>query len=75
MKRLALLFVGAVVFYEVGALIPITPLLNGMILRSLVTLGFPVALWLGGFLKDDERRIFGEYWQMFRLRYLGGAEI
>ena len=75
MKRLALLFVGAVVFYEVGALVPITPVLSGIILRSLVTLGFPVALWLGGFLKDDERRIFGEYWQMFRLRYLGGAEI
>jgi O-antigen/teichoic acid export membrane protein len=75
MKRLTLLFVGAVVFYEVGSLIPITPVLNGVILRSLVTLGFPVALWLGGFLKDDERRFLKDYWMMFRLRYLGGAEV
>jgi len=75
MKRLAFLFVGAVIFYKIGALVPITPLSSGMILRSLVTLTFPFTLWLGGFLEDDERRALKHYWHIFRLRYLGGAEV
>lgn len=72
-SQLILLFVAALVFYAVGALIPITPLLSGIILRSLITLLFPIALWMVGFLEDDERRVLGKYWQTLRLRYLGGA--
>ena len=72
-NQIILLFATALVFYEVGALIPITPVLNGMVLRSLITLLFPVALWVGGFLKEDQRRVLGEYWQTLRLRYLGGT--
>jgi len=73
--RVAILFGVGLMFYELGTLIPITPVATGIVLRSLVTLGFPVILLLGGFLKDDERRVLGEYWEIFRLRYLGGAEI
>jgi O-antigen/teichoic acid export membrane protein len=75
LKRLSLLFFGALVSYEVGALIPITPVASGIIFRSLVTLAFPVALWLGGFLKDNERHALGEYGQILRLRYFGGAGV
>jgi O-antigen/teichoic acid export membrane protein len=73
--RLAVLFIAGLLFYELGALIPISPLARGMVLRSLLTIGFPFALWLGGFLKDDERRVLGEQWHVFRLRYLGGAQV
>jgi O-antigen/teichoic acid export membrane protein len=75
LSRLSLLFVGAVAFYGIGVLIPITPIVSGIIFRSLVTLGFPVALWLGGFLKSDERRVLGEYVQSFRLRYPSGPQV
>lgn len=72
--RLGALFLLGVAFYEAGAHVPITPVLTGLLLRLIITLAFPVALWLGGFLTDDERRAIGEYWQTFRLRYLRGTE-
>jgi O-antigen/teichoic acid export membrane protein len=75
LRRLTVLFVAALACYGLGTLIPITPVVIGITLRSLLILAFPLALWLGGFLKDEERRILGEHWQIFRLRYLGRAEI
>ena len=75
LRRLTVLFVAALVCYGLGTLIPITPVAIGITLRSLLILAFPFSLWLGGFLKDDERLLLLEHWQIFRLRYLGRAEI
>jgi O-antigen/teichoic acid export membrane protein len=74
LKRITLLLVGGTVFYELGALIPITPIFRGMILRSLVTLAFPATLWLGEFVTHDERHALGEYWRTLRSRYLTSSE-
>lgn len=73
--RLAAMGALGLLFYKLGALIPITPVITGLVLRSLITLAFPVALWVGGFLTHDERRAIGEYWEAIRLRYLGHGSV
>lgn len=73
--RITVLFVLAFVFYQMGVLIPITPIASGLLLRTAVVLAFPVALWGGGFVRQEERRACGEYWQTFRIRYLSGQGI
>lgn len=70
--RLAVLFAVALLFYEIGNLVPIVPLARGIVLRTVVTLGYPLALWIGGFVKQDERKVLGEHWQTARLRFLKG---
>jgi O-antigen/teichoic acid export membrane protein len=73
--RIAWLFVLGVFLYEIGAHLPTSPLIPALAGRLLLTLGFPIALWSGGFLNDDERRALGNQWQTFRLRYLGRADV
>jgi O-antigen/teichoic acid export membrane protein len=70
MKRIAVLFIVAVLFYEIGKMAPIAPLVRGIVLRSLATLCYPLALWIGGFVKPEERKALGEHWQILRLRLL-----
>lgn len=73
--RLVALGAVGLLFYKLGALIPITPVVTGLVLRSLIILAFPVALWIGGFLTHDERQAIGEYWATLRLRYLGDGSV
>jgi len=74
MFRIALLFALGLMFYKLGSFIPVTPMILGIALRTLVTLAYPVALWLGGFVREEERKAIGAYWQVLRVRYLSGAE-
>jgi len=73
-KRIAFLFTAAVIFYEIGSFVPIVPVGRGILLRAVVTLAFPLALWIVGFVKDRERKVLGDYWQMIRFRHLKGHE-
>jgi O-antigen/teichoic acid export membrane protein len=71
--RIALLFGIGTLFYKVGALVPITPGISGLVLRAAIALGFPVALWLGGFLDVTERRALVDSWYSLQSRYLSKA--
>lgn len=73
--RICILFLGAVAFYAIGSLIPITPIASGIVLRCFVTVAFPLVLVWGGFLKTEERRALGGYLQVFRVRLLSGREV
>lgn len=68
--RLSVLFAVGVLFCEVGKLVPITPLARGIVLRTILTLGYPLVLWFSGFVKQEERKVLGEHWQTVRLRFL-----
>jgi O-antigen/teichoic acid export membrane protein len=56
--------------YEAGSLLPVSPLGQGMLLRSAILMAFPAILWVSGFLTREERQALGEYWQGLRLRLL-----
>ena len=73
--RIVLLFAVGILFYGAGSLIPVTPIVRGVVLRTIIILVFPVVLWLGGFVSHEERRALGEYWQTIRFRYLKGARV
>jgi O-antigen/teichoic acid export membrane protein len=68
MGRITILFLLGFLFYELGRLVPITPLAFGIFLRTIVTLAYPLTLWLGGFVNPEERRVLGEHWRSLRLR-------
>jgi len=72
--RIAVLFLLGVAFYELGKLVAIEPLALGIALRSIVTLGYPLTLWIGGFLNAEERKAIGEHWRSLRLRFLKSRE-
>lgn len=74
MGRITILFLLALVFYEIGRLVPITPLLLGLAFRAIITLAYPLTLWLGGFVNTDERRALGDHWRSIRLRYFKNRE-
>ena len=67
--RIALLFGVGILFYKVGALVPIIPVASGLLLRAVITLGFPVALWLGGFLDVSERKALVDSWYSLQSQY------
>jgi O-antigen/teichoic acid export membrane protein len=68
--RIALLFAVGILFYKIGALVPITPVASGLPLRAMIILGFPVALWLGGFLDVNERKALVDSWYSLQSQYL-----
>jgi O-antigen/teichoic acid export membrane protein len=72
--RITVLFLLGIAFYEIGRLVPITPVALGIILRTTVTLGYPLTLWLGGFVNPGERKALGEHWRAVRLRFLKSRE-
>jgi O-antigen/teichoic acid export membrane protein len=69
-KRIATVFLIAFLCYELGKFVPIVPVSRGIVLRLAATLACPLALWVGGFLNQEERKTLGEQWQIVRLRYL-----
>jgi O-antigen/teichoic acid export membrane protein len=73
--RIAWLFMIGVLLYEGGAHLPTSPVTMAIAARLLVTLAFPIVLWAGGLITQEERKALGGYWETFRVRYLGGAEI
>jgi O-antigen/teichoic acid export membrane protein len=75
LRRIAWLFVTGVLLYEVGAHLPASPVSMAIAARAFVTLAFPIVLWAGGFITQGERNALDGYWQTFRVRYLGGAEV
>jgi O-antigen/teichoic acid export membrane protein len=74
LKRIALLFAAGVLLYELGNLVPVTPIIAGMIIRSAVILTFPIILWLSGFVTPGERRRVAQHWRTLRSRYFGGSD-
>ena len=68
--RIALLFAVGILFYKVGTLVPLTPVFSGLVLRTVITFGFPVALWLGGFLNITERKALVNSWYSLQSQYL-----
>jgi len=73
--RITWLFVIAAMLYGAGAYLPTSPIVPEFAVRTVLILAFPVLLWVGRFLKEEERRALGDYWQLFRFRYLGGVRV
>lgn len=72
--RIAWLFVAGSIIYVLAARFPDSWSTLDIGVRLIAALLFPVALWIGGFLEDDERRAMEGYWQTFRMRYLRNTE-
>lgn len=73
--RIARLFALGILLYGGGILVPITPIARGLVLRTLIALLFPVALWLGGFLNLEERRALIESFRSLQSQYFGKTPI
>jgi O-antigen/teichoic acid export membrane protein/peptidoglycan/xylan/chitin deacetylase (PgdA/CDA1 family) len=73
MRRIVCLFALTLLFYAVGSSVPITPVISGFVLRTLVTLAFPIALWFSGLITREEREALAGYWSAIQFEYLGRA--
>jgi O-antigen/teichoic acid export membrane protein len=73
--RIAWLFVIGILLYEAGAHLPMSPVTIAIAARACVVSAFPIVLWRAGIITQGERNALGGYWQTFRVRYLGGAEV
>ena len=72
--RIGWLFAIGISLYLIGAHMPNFSVVPALVARSVVTIAFPIALWVGGFMTPKERRTVAEYWDIFRVRYLGGVQ-
>src|ERR1700716_2325204 len=69
--RIATMSAIGFLLYEAGAHVATPGMVPGLALRTGLTLAFPLLLWLGGFIKEDERKAFAEYWGTLRAGFLG----
>ena len=72
--RIGCLFGIGIILYLIGAHMPTFSIVPALVARSAVTIAFPIILWLGGFMTPNERRAVEEYWDIVRVRYLGGEQ-
>ena len=71
LRRIAIMGVLGFLLYEAGAHVATHMVIPGLALRTVLTFAFPTLLWVSGFVSQDERKAFTEYWNTLRTSYLG----
>lgn len=72
--RITCLIVLGAAFYVAGSRLPESPVIPALAARAVLVIAFPIVLWISSFATNEERSAIRGYWQIFRLRYLGGSE-